>query len=47
MPVEHLPLSVRELFHIVGPLKPIAKPVNFKLKSHVLKMLSENIVGYN
>ena len=26
--------------------KPIAKRVNFKLKSYVLKLLSENLVGY-
>ena len=51
MLVKHFSLSVRNLFHIVGPLKPIAKRVNFKLKSHILKLLSEidllmKILGY-
>ena len=46
MLVYHFSLSVRILFHIAGHLKPIAKRVNSKLKSHILKLLSENLVGY-
>ena len=37
-------LSLRNLFHIVGPLKPKAKCVSFKLISHILKLLSENLL---
>ena len=37
---------MRKKFHIAGPLKPIATRVNFKLKSDILKMLSENFAGY-
>ena len=44
--LQHFSLSVRNLFHIVGPLKATAKRVIFKLKSHFLKLLSENLVGY-
>ena len=36
----------KTLFHIVGPLKPIAKRVSFKLKAHILKLLSESLVEY-
>ena len=46
MLVYHFSLSVRNLFHIAGHLKPIARRVNFKLKSHILKLLSENLVRY-
>ena len=44
--VQDFSFSVRNLFHIVGPLKPIALRVKFKLKLQVLKLLSENLVGY-
>ena len=34
----------KKIFLIFGPLKPIAKRVNFKLKPHILKLLSENLI---
>ena len=36
MLLQDFSLSIRNLFHIVGPLTPIARQVNFKLKSHIL-----------
>ena len=44
--MQNIYFSFRSLFHIVGPLKAITKRVNFKLKSHILKLLSENLVGF-
>ena len=44
--VEVFSLSVRNLFQVAGHLKPVVKRVNFKSKLHILKLLSENLVGY-
>ena len=33
-------------FNIVGPQYPIANKDNFEFKSHILRLLSENIAGF-